>query len=236
MPVTRHHHPPMRVTDLVENRRHGAAVTCDTAFEILPVDFQHRANPYRGHVFLCRYSGAVDGEAYAFRKCYARGCPNNLCPHVSLAVQIANRYLQRDYHMLRSAGIQVRERLFELADMMVQFDQPPAPGAEVWTLPDLVAAARKGRKVRADAALSFMSAVEHFDRQAQPQTFLMGQFPAEVDGAPCTCERCFACYPTDGGTEARDRAVAIADARLELLYAEFEKAGIDSPRRYFKGA
>jgi hypothetical protein len=138
--------------------------------------------------------------------------------------------------MLKSAGIQVREHLFALADMMVQFDQPPTPGAEVWTLPDLVAAARKGRNVRADAALSFMPAVEHFDRQAQPQTFLMGQFPATVDGAPCNCERCFACYPTDGGAGEHDRAVAIADARLELLYTEFEKAGIDCPRRYFQSA
>jgi hypothetical protein len=227
-------HSPCRVTDLVTLKRQGAEVVCRTAFEILPVDFQHRANPFQAHIFLCRFAGAVDGHDYAFRKCYARGCPNNLCPHVSQAVQIANRYLQRDYHKLRAAGIQVEERLFDLADMLVQFDQAPAPGAEVWTLPDLVAAARGGRRVAVDAALSSISAVEHFDRQDQAQTYLMAEFSAKVDEGECFSERCFACFPTEGGTTDRRRAVEIADARLALLYEEFQQVGIVCPRRYFR--
>ena len=173
------------------------------------------------------------GRDYAFRKCYARGCPNNLCPHVSQAVLIANRYLQRDYHKLRAAGIEVEERLFDLADMMVAFDQSPAPGVDIWTLPDLVAAARDGRRVNVALALSFISAVEHFDRRDQPQTYLIGEFDATVDDAPCRCERCFACYPTEGGEADRRKAVEIADARLALLYEEFQQAGIPCPRRYF---
>jgi len=233
MTGTQTQHPPLRVTDLVESKRRGATITCRTAFEILPVDFQHRANPFRAHIFLCRFAGAVDGQDYAFRKCYARGCPNNLCPHVSQAVQIANRYLQRDYRKLKSAGIQVREILFDLADMLVQFDQAPAPCAEVWTLPDLVAAARGGRCVAVDASLSFITAVEHFDRQDQAQTYLMAEFLAKVDEGECFSERCFACFPTDGSQADKMRAVAVADARLDLLYAEFEQAGIDCPRRHF---
>ncbi len=225
---------PCRVTDLVTLKQQGAEVVCRTAFEILPVDFQHRASPFKAHIFLCRFAGAVDGQDYAFRKCYARGCPNNLCPHVSQAVQIANRYLQRDYRKLKSAGIQVEERLFDLADMLVQFDQAPAPGAEVWTLPDLVAAARDGRLVAVDAALSFITAVEHFDRQDQSQTYLMAEFSAKVDEAECFSERCFACFPTDGTPVEKKRAVAVADARLDLLYAEFELAGIDCPQRHFR--
>ena len=110
-------------------KRHGATVTCQTAFEILPVDFQHRANPFRAHIFLCLYYGAIDGETYAFRKCYARGCPNNLCPHVSQAVLIANRYLQRDYHRLESAGIEIEKSFFTLADMLVQFEQSSEDGS-----------------------------------------------------------------------------------------------------------
>ena len=106
MTGTRTDNPPRRVTDLLEHKRHGATVTCQTAFEILPVDFQHRANPFRAHIFLCLFYGDIDGTAYAFRKCYARGCPNNLCPHVSQAVLIANRYLQRDYRKLKAAGIE----------------------------------------------------------------------------------------------------------------------------------
>jgi hypothetical protein len=226
--------PPGRVTDLVTLKRQGAEVVCRTAFEIQPVDFQHRANPFRAHIFLCRYAGTIDGHDYLFRKCYARGCPNNLCPHVSQAVRIANRYLRRDYHTLRAAGIEVEERLFDLADMMVAFDQAPAPGVDIWTMPDLAAAARDGRRVSVDAALSFISAVEHFDHRDQPQTYLIGEFDATVNDAPCRCERCFACYPTEGGEPARRRAVEIADARLALLYEEFQQAGIQGPHRYFR--
>jgi hypothetical protein len=56
------------------------------------------------------------GRIYAFRKCYARGCPNNLCPHVSQAVMIANRYLQRDYRRMEDAGLKVEKNLFTLED------------------------------------------------------------------------------------------------------------------------
>ena len=234
MTGTRIDNPPRRITDLVEYQRHGATVTCRTAFEILPVDFQHRANPFSAHIFLCLYYGAIDGVTYAFRKCYARGCPNNLCPHVSQAVLIANRYLQRDYHKLKSAGIQVEESLFTLSNMLVQFEQSAEDEQPVWTLPDLVAAAGEGRTVTVEPALSFMPAVEHFDRQEQSQTYLMGEFSAVVDAAACRCERCFACYATDGDAADRQRAIAIADARLDLLYADFEKAGIACERKYFR--
>lgn len=86
---------PSRVTDLVALKQQGAEVVCRTAFEILPVDFQHRDNPFQAYIFLCRYSGEVDRMPYAFRKCYARGCPHNLCPHVSQAILIANGHQNR---------------------------------------------------------------------------------------------------------------------------------------------
>ncbi len=96
--------PPGRIADLVGLKEKGSMVTCQTNFDILPVDFAHRDNPFQAFIFLCRYKGAIDGEEYEFRKCYARGCPHNLCPHVSQAVVIANRYLQKDYHLLEEAG------------------------------------------------------------------------------------------------------------------------------------
>jgi len=234
MTGTRTDNPPRRVTDLLEHKRHGATVTCQTAFEILPVDFQHRANPFRAHIFLCLFYGDIDGTAYAFRKCYARGCPNNLCPHVSQAVLIANRYLQRDYRKLKAAGIEVEASLFTLADMLVQFEQVSEGGQPAWTLPDLVAAAGEGRAIQVAVALSFMEAVEHFDRQEQGQTYLMGDFSATVDGVACRSERCFACFPTAGGEDERRRAVTIADARLDLLYAEFDQVGIACERPFFR--
>jgi hypothetical protein len=54
-----------------------------------------------------------------------------------------------------------------------------------------------------------------------------------VDEVPCRCERCFACHPTEGGEAYRRRAVEIADARLKLLYEEFQHAGVQCRQRYF---
>ena len=116
------HDPPNRIADLVMLKQKGSNVTCKPSFEVIPVDFLHREHPYQAHVFLCQFEGEVDGQPYSFKKCYARGCPNNLCPHVSQAVMIANRYLQRDYRELNKAGIEVEERLFSLEDMLVKFE------------------------------------------------------------------------------------------------------------------
>ena len=89
-----HYNPPNRITDLVTLKEQGFEVVCNPTFEILPVDFVHRDNKYQAFVFLCRFIGSINGQDYMFRKCYARGCPHNLCPHVSQAIMIANRYLQ----------------------------------------------------------------------------------------------------------------------------------------------
>jgi hypothetical protein len=75
---------PKRVTDLIELKQRGKVTTCRTEFEILPVDFAHRNNPFQAYIFLCRYTGTIDGKKFAFRKCYSRGCPHNLCSHVSI--------------------------------------------------------------------------------------------------------------------------------------------------------
>ena len=56
------HDPPNRVTDLIALKKKGLAVTCATSFEILPVDFVHRANPFQAYIFLCRYDGTIDGQ------------------------------------------------------------------------------------------------------------------------------------------------------------------------------
>ena len=94
----------LRIGDLIEARKKGAAVTCRPYFEINEVDFTHMDNEFQAVLFFCRFSGDIEGEDYDFRKCYARGCPHNLCPHVSQAVMIANRYLNKDYRRLKDAG------------------------------------------------------------------------------------------------------------------------------------
>ena len=53
-----------RISDLVNLKKKGAAVTCSQTFEVIPVDFQHRKSAFRAHIFLCRFEGEVNGEKY----------------------------------------------------------------------------------------------------------------------------------------------------------------------------
>ena len=226
--------PPRRVTDLVVLFKQGAQVTVTTEFEILPVDFQHRETPFQAYVFLCRYVGKVNGREFLFRKCYARGCPHNLCPHVSQAVMIANRYLQRDYRRMAEAGLKIDQRLFTLEGMVVKYENLHAESAALLTLPDFINIARENNDVTVDILLESVDAVEHFANHKNAQTFLNGEFKLTALGRTSSCQRCFACYPTDQESAERKSAVKIANARLETLYLEFEWAAINYEKRFFK--
>jgi hypothetical protein len=227
------HYPPCRITDLVELKKQGADVTCQTRFEILPVDFAHRDNPFRAHIFVCVFNGTVNGEKYAFRKCYSRGCPHNLCPHVSKAVMIANRYLQRDYHKLDQIGIKVDGRLFSLEEMTVKFEDLHEDSAQVVTLHDLIAAVKEGHGVSIEPVLETVSAVEHFANEENRMIFLMADFQIDCRGKITRYERCLACYPVEAEDEERLKKITIANQRLKLLYEEFEQAAIIYEKRYF---
>jgi hypothetical protein len=226
--------PPGRVTDLLESKLKGAAVTCQTAFEIVPVDFVHQNNPFQAHIFVCQFTGTVNGQEYAFRKCYSRGCPHNLCPHVSQAVMIANRYLQRDYHKLDEVGIPVDKRLFSLDEMMVKFedshDEPGTPR----TIHDIIRVAKEGQKFIVEPSLERVSAVEHFANQARQTLFLMVNFAVTDSEKISRYERCLACYPVDAEKREIQQKIAIANDRLRLLYDAFEAASITHSKRFFE--
>jgi len=226
---------PCRVSDLIGSRKSGAAVRCRVSFDILPVDFTHRDNPFQAVVFLCRFSGDVDGHQYEFRKCYARGCPNNLCPHVSQAVMIANRYLQRDYRRLEECGVEIdRQQLFTVEDMMVRFDEVHGAYGNVMAIDDYVTLAREGNHVTVGVALEFVPAVEHFAHELNPQMFLMVDFEVTSLGNTCHIERCLACYPREDEKEERLKKVGIANERLALIYEKFDQASIQYHARYFQ--
>ncbi len=225
---------PMRITDLTGAHRTGASVRVSTRFEILPVDFRHRSHPFQAYIFLVCYQGTIDGKPFEFRKCYARGCPNNLCTHVSMAVNIANRYLQRDYQALKSAGIDIEETLFSLDDMVIKFDRLKETDQTALTIPELVDLARSGKKPTLEITLEEMPAVEHFAGLDQAQTFLGGEIIARIENTTYCCHRCFACYPTEKAAEEKKRAVKVANARLELVYQAFGKAGIVHQPKFFQ--
>jgi hypothetical protein len=226
--------PPGRITDLAALKKRGRSVELNISFEVVPVNFTQRENPYLAHIFLCRYSGAVDGLPFAFRKCYARGCSNNLCPHVSQAIMIANRYLSRDYNELLSAGIDVdTERVFELGDMVLKFDDREDRFGPPHTLEDYIEMAVEGSSVNVHAELEYLPAVEHFGHYKNAQTFLHGRFQVTADSHTRECQRCLSCYASDREDEEKPGSVEIANARLALLYDRFDAAGIRCERKFF---
>ena len=224
---------PNRITDLVMLKQEGAEVTCHPTFEILPVDFAHRNNQFQAFVFLCRFSGTLDGQEYMFRKCYARGCPHNLCPHVSQAVMIANRYLQRDYRRLEEAGIEIEDRLFTLEDMMVKYEDIHEKYGTEMAIHDYINLAREGHQVSVKVNLEHVAAVEHFANYKNAQTFLMVDFAIMSLGKTSHIERCLACYPEENEKEEKQEKVDIANDRLRLLYEEFDQASVKYKKRFY---
>jgi hypothetical protein len=232
--MSRMSHPPGRIADLVDLKAQGLDVTCEPVFEIIPVDFTQRNFSYQAYVFLCRYGGTINGESYGFRKCYARGCPNNLCPHVFQAVMIANRHLSRDYERLKASGIKVAEREFSLEEMMVKFDGVREDAGPLLTIYDYIRIAGEGNAVRVDVVLEYLPAVEHFANYKNAQTFLNGDFEVQALAKTGSYQRCLACYPTERAKEEKSQAVRIANQRLTLLYREFDKVSIHYTRAFFE--
>lgn len=234
METTPRAHAVMRVTDIINAKAAGAKVQLKTRFEVLPVDFHHGQSPFQAYIFLTLYHGTIDGRPFEFRKCYARGCPNNLCTHVSQAVNIANHYLQRDYHRLKSAGIETSGTLFTLDAMVIKFEQLQDSGQPALTIPELVGMARGENKISVDLMLDYLQAVEHFAHQQNAQTYLSGEFTAHAAAKTFKCHRCFACFATEKSDEEKPRAILVANARLELIFEEFSRVGILHRRQYFQ--
>jgi len=226
--------PPYRITDVVGLKKQGAKITCHSSFEILPVNFTHRDSAFQAFIFLCRYSGTVDGKDYSFRKCYARGCPHNLCPHVAQAVMIANRYLQRDYLRLKQGEVGIEEdRLFTLDDMIVKFKDYTDEHGPTLTIDDYINIAKEGHQVSVDIDLEYVPAVEHFANHKNSQTFLHGNFIVTTLGKTYQAQRCLSCYPTEKDEE-KSLSVQIANERLVILYKAFDQALIKYEKRFFE--
>ena len=225
---------PNRITDLVALKEKGIEVTCNPSFEILPVDFAHRDNQFQAFIFLCRFSGSIDGHEYMFRKCYARGCPHNLCPHVSQAVMIANRYLQRDYKKLEDVGVQVEKKLFTLEDMVIKFDSIKEEQGPLLTIHDYINIAKEGNEVAVELELEFVTGVEHFANYQNQQVFLMVDFAVTMLDKTHHYERCLACYEAEKEQQDRSQAINIANERLKLLWEEFDRASVKYEKRFFE--
>lgn len=226
---------PRRITDLILAKDQGAEVVCTPSFEIIPVDFIHQASQFQAFIFLCRYSGTIAGREFNFRKCYARGCPNNLCLHVSQAVMIANRYLQRDYHKLKQAGIAVDEnKTFTLDQMVVKFEDYQDTYGPPITLDDVIQMAKQGQSLRMEIETEYLPAVEHFANHKNEQTFMHANFIVSGSGKTYRTQRCLACFPTAAEAEEKPTAIGIANERLKLLYQSLDEHGVQYEKRFFE--
>ena len=225
---------PNRIPDIVALKEKGIEVSCNPSFEILPVDFAHRDNQFQAFIFLCRFSGSIDGHEYMFRKCYARGCPHNLCPHVSQAVMIANRYLQRDYKKLEDVGVQVEKNLFTLEDMVIKFDSIKEEQGPLLTIHDYINIAKEGNEVAVELELEFVTGVEHFANYQNQQVFLMVDFAVTTLDKTHHYERCLACYEAEKEQQDKSQAINIANERLKLLWEEFDRASVKYEKRFFE--
>ena len=226
-------HPLSRVADLVDFKDKGSTVTCATSFEILPVDFAYRDNPFQAFIFLCRDKGTVDGEDYKFRKCYARGCPDNLCTHVSQAVMVANRYLQKDYRQLEKGGIEIEKRLFNLEDMTHKYDGYQKEHGAMLVIHDYINIAKEGNETKVAVDLEYVPGVEHFIGYDNEMTFMMASFTITCLGEIHHFERCLACYQTEREKEEKEYRISIANERLKTLYEEFDEVSIKYEKRFF---
>ncbi|MBW1707709.1 MAG: hypothetical protein JRJ86_21540 [Deltaproteobacteria bacterium] len=228
------HTPPISVTDLALLKERGSEVSVDNTFEINEVDLAHEVHPFKAFLFFSRFSGAVDGEEYAFRKCYSRGCTHNLCPHVSQAVMIANRYLQRDYRTLGNAGIKVENKLFTLEKMLAQFEEKRDEFVSTLIINDYINIAKGGDDVAVDVSLEYVPAVENFANYKEKRVFFSANFNVTHLGKTHICQRCFTCYAMDNEKEERETAKKLANDRVAGIYKEFDQANIKYNKVFFE--
>ena len=227
------HNPPISVTDLVLLKQNGATIKIDNTFEINAVDLVHEENPFRAFLFFSLFSGTVDGEPYEFRKCYSRGCTHNLCPHVSQAVMIANRYLKRDYRALEKVGITLEENLFTLEDMLARFEEKRSDFVATLILEDYIHIAKDGDKIAIKASLENFPAVENFANTSEKRMFFAANFSVEYLGETHICHRCFSCYAMDRERVEAQTAKELANRRLVSIYTDFDRAGIQYNKALF---
>lgn len=222
--------PLKRITDLINLNKLGHDLAIALSFDIVPVNFAHKNYEFQAYIFLCRYSGMMNNTPFSFRKCYAKGCPNNLCPHVSQAVMIANRYLKRDYKRLVDAGINIQETFFSLEEMMVKFEgvdiQKDETTGGILTIHDYINIAKEGNRVEVEISLEIVPAVEYFANQKNEQTFFMADFSITTLGRKSQFQRCLACFQTDNETHEKPAAIKTANDRLKILFNEFAEAKV----------
>ncbi|MBN1336244.1 MAG: hypothetical protein JXB39_09810 [Deltaproteobacteria bacterium] len=224
---------PHRICHLVALKEQGAEVTCRTSFAVVNVEFRHRVAPYEAFVFMCTFRGEVNGAPYEFRKCYARGCLHNLCPHISIAVMIANRYLEQDQAALERAGIRFDKELFTIEGMIVKTGGLIEERERALTIEDCIHMAEQGQEVHIRVEPEYVDAVEHFGNAKTSSVFLTANFHVETAGRTDTIQRCLCCFDPKHRPDQHVERAVVANARLQEIYQRLDAAGVHSTKALF---
>ena len=228
------HNSPMSIMDLVSLKKTGHEVTVDNAFEINEVELDHEEHPFQAFLFFCRFTGTIDGQAYNFKKCYSRGCTHNLCPHVSQAVMIANRYLQRDFVALEQAGINPDRKLFTLEGMLSKFEEKRDQFVSTLILDDYIHLAREGNDISIHIDLENFAAVENFENYKEKRLFFEANFAVTHLEEKHICQKCLSCCALEDKELEIRKARDLANRRAAIIYEEFDKAKIRYNRAFFE--
>ena len=228
------HNPPMSVMDLVLLKKAGHKVTADNSFEINEVELDHEEHPFQAFLFFSRFTGAVDEEDYTFKKCYSRGCTHNLCPHVSLAVTIANRYLQRDFAALDEVGIKVDNNLFTLEGMLSKFEEKKDQSGPALILDDYIHIAEEGDDISIHIDLDNFAAVENFEHYKERRMFFEANFAVTHLQEKHNCQKCLSCCALEDSEIDIQKARDLANRRAGIIYEKFDRAKIKYNRIFFE--
>ena len=224
---------PNRISELVSSKQKGSPVTCQTNFEIVPLDVENEGKSFKAFIFLCHYRGTVGGEAYGFRKCYARACSDNQCDNIYQAVMTARTYAVADYNALEQAGIVLEKRRMTLEEIVEKFEGMQDEYGPTQVIQDYVDIARAGNDIEIEHRLNFISAQEYIVDYRVQMVFLMVTFQITCYGKIHQHERCYACYPKDQEALEKQDKIDIANARLKILYNKFDQVSIKHEKLFY---
>jgi hypothetical protein len=224
--------PPSRISDLLQWKLRSSRVFCRATFDVIPMYFTEDDPAYRALMFLCRFSGTIDGEEYGFRKCYARGCPDGHCPATYKAILAANHYMKSDLEKLRRAGILLERPKLTLESYAKKIENR-ALNQGAMRMEDTIALAKDRGGISIEPWLQWVHAREQLPNFEVKMVFLMVNFAVHYDNQIKNYEMCLSCYPLDQENEQKNEKIVVANERLRSLYARLEVSFTRFTKQFF---
>ncbi len=231
---TVHGGSPGRISDLIRLKEDHASVTCRAGFDIVPMTFAEDDHTYRALMFLCRFSGTAGGKEYGFRKCYARGCPNDRCAATYRAIVAADRYMKADFDRLGRAGIILERPQLELDRYADKIGRRLRDDESSVMIQGFIEQAEHRREVWIEPKLSMVHATEQLPKYEMDMVFLMVCFEASYRNHKHNYDICLSCYPLDQEEDQIKEKIHVANERIRSFYDFFRKSSVGFSEKYFQ--